>query len=340
MNSVLIVDDEPAVRDIMARWAAGLGLESQGVGSAEEALAALRTYHCDMAIIDVMMPGHDGLWLATRLQRDHPQTAVVIATGHIDVLDGESQNGARAARGIADFLIKPFERERFVLAVDRGRQWRKETLEERRWNAKLAFELRDRTNEICAMLRARTTGVSELDALTAIMLDHVPETVEHSNRVARYALSIARGLNLPQAACDLLEIGAKLHDAGKAVMPEAILTKPSRLTDGEVIIMQRHVQAGTEILKSTDTLAGAAPIVHASHEWYGGAGYPLKLAGPAIPFASRIIAVADAYDAMTQDRHYRSHRSSADAISELLRGSPKQFDPDIVTAFLAVLGGD
>src|SRR5262245_47960233 len=137
MNSVLIVDDERPVRDIMSRWAKGLGLESQTADSAEEALAALRTYQPDMAIIDVMMPGHDGLWLATRLRRDHPHTAVVIATGHSDVLAGDATETTPSQHGIADFLVKPLQRERFELAVDRGRQWRKETLDERRWHAKL-----------------------------------------------------------------------------------------------------------------------------------------------------------------------------------------------------------
>src|SRR6185295_8957912 len=200
MNSVLIVDDERPVRDVMSRWATGLGLESQTAESAEEALAALRAYQPDMAIIDVMMPGHDGLWLAKRLQRDHPHTAVVIATGHGGMIDGESRDAATPPRAFADLLIKPLDRERFERAVDRGRQWRQDTLEQRRWNAKLAFELRERTNEMCAMLRERTRGVAELDVLTTCMHDRVPEVVEHSNRVARFALSIARALDVPKDA--------------------------------------------------------------------------------------------------------------------------------------------
>jgi HD-GYP domain-containing protein (c-di-GMP phosphodiesterase class II) len=85
-------------------------------------------------------------------------------------------------------------------------------------------------------------------------------------------------------------------------------------------------------------LAVAAASVRASHEWFGGGGYPLRSAGTAIPFVSRIIAVADAYDAMTQDRSYRVRCDASDAVSELLRCSPAQFDPEIVAAFLAVLG--
>ena len=102
--------------------------------------------------------------------------------------------------------------------------------------------------------------------------------------------------------------------------------------------MRRHVEIGAEIVASTQSLRDAAPLVLGSHEWFAGGGYPLKLAGSAIPLASRIIAVVDAYDAMTQDRHYRSRLDSADAVAELLRCCPTQFDPAIVAAFLAVLG--
>lgn len=334
MTSVLIVDDEPAVRDVMARWVASLGLQPKTAANADEALATLRTRHYDMAVIDVMMPGHDGLWLASQLQRDHPHTAVVIATAYTSLLEGEAQD-----RPIADLLVKPFQRDRFALAVDRGRQWRKQALEELRWNALLDIELRDRTDHLCALVQERrAAGTSELDALGAIGLERVRETTAHGERVARYALSVARELAFDGETAGVLDVAARLHDIGKAAMPEALITKPSPLTSGELAIMRRHVEVGAEILASTATLGEAAPVVLASHEWFEGKGYPLKLAGSAIPLASRIIAVADAYDAMTQNRNYRTHLDSADAAAELLRCCPAQFDPAIVATFLAVLG--
>jgi len=134
-----------------------------------------------------------------------------------------------------------------------------------------------------------------------------------------------------------MEIAARFHDIGKAAMPHALLTKPSRLTPGEMAIMRRHADVGATILNATATLISAAPIVQASHEWFAGGGYPFRLAGEAIPLASRIIAVADAYDAMTQDRVYRVRFDTNDAIAELLRCTPTQFDPAVVDAFLSVL---
>src|ERR1700694_3666493 len=91
LSSVLIVDDEPAVRDLMSRWVAALGLRPQTAANADEALATLRLEHCDLAVIDVMLPGHDGLWLANEVQRQHPHTAVVIATGYTELLERDTQ---------------------------------------------------------------------------------------------------------------------------------------------------------------------------------------------------------------------------------------------------------
>ncbi len=334
LTSVLIVDDEPAVRDLMARWVTALGLRPRTAASADEALATLRTQHYDLAVIDVMMPGHNGLWLAGRLQRDHPHTAVVIATAYTELLEGDT-----GGRPIADLLIKPFQRERFALAIDRGRQWRKDTLDQLQWYAVLSIEIRDRAEQMCTLVRERAAaGVSQAEALAAIAAQRMPGAAAHADRVARYAQLVARELDVEHDLGEGLEIAARFHDVGKATMPDALLTKPSPLTPGEAAIMRRHVEVGAEILQAAGTLAHAAPAVLASHEWFGGGGYPMKLAGADIPLASRIIAVADAYDAMTQERTCHARFDSSDAIAELLRCSPTQFDPDIVAAFLEVLG--
>lgn len=334
LTSVLIVDDEPAVRDLMSRWVSALGLHPETAANANEALATLRTHHYDLAVIDVMMPGHDGLWLANELRRDHPHTAVVISTAYTELLDGEDQ-----PRPVADYLIKPFQRERFALAVDRGRQWRKQALEEVQWHAVLSVELHDRAAHVSAMVRDRSeAGEDESDVLMSLAEQRLPDTVSHGERVARYAQSVARELEVDGELGRGLEIAARLHDIGKIAMPDALLTKPSPLTPGEMAITRQHVDVGADILEGTKTLADAAPIVRTSHEWFGGGGYPCKIGGAEIPVASRIIAVVDAYDAMTQDRACGIRFDSSDAVAELLRCSPSQFDPEVLAAFLAVLG--
>jgi putative nucleotidyltransferase with HDIG domain len=333
-TSVLIVDDEPAVRDLMSRWVSSLGLEPRTAASADEALETLRAGRCDLAVIDVVMPGRDGLWLATELRRDHPQTAVVIATAYTELLDSQADQAP-----IADFLIKPFQRERFALAVDRGRQWRKNALADVEWHARLGREVQERTAQIAGAVRAAIDGgASDMATLRAVAGERLAETTAHAERVARYSLTVARHLGLTPEDCRTNEAAALFHDIGKAAMPDALLTKPSPLTPGERAIMRRHVESGGAILDAAAALHAAAGAVRASHEWFGGGGYPRQLAGAAIPLASRIISVADAYDAMTQDRAYRIRLDSRDAIAELMRCCPAQFDPDVVAAFLAVLG--
>jgi putative nucleotidyltransferase with HDIG domain len=334
LTTVLIVDDEPAVRDLMARWVTALGLRPKTAANADEALATLRMHHYDLAVIDVMMPGHDGLWLANEVQRDHPNTAVVIATAYTELLDGDAQQ-----RPIADLLIKPFKRERFALAVDRGRQWRKQALEEVHWHAVLSIEMRDRAQQVSTLVIDRAiNGVSETAALMELAVERTAETAAHGERVARYAQSVAREMGIEDELGPALLDAARFHDIGKVAMPEALLSKPGPLTPGEMAIMRQHVDVGAEILEATRTLRPAAEAVRGSHEWFGGGGYPRKAAADAIPMASRIIATVDAYDAMTQDRAYRIRFDSSDAVAELLRCSPIQFDPQVVNAFLAVLG--
>lgn len=333
VTSVLIVDDEPAVRDLMARWVSSLGLHVRTAANADEALQSLNDRHSDLAVIDIMMPGKTGLWLAGELRRDHPHTAVVLATAYTQLLESAQE------APVADLLIKPFKRERFVLAMDRGRQWRQQAIAELEWHARLSTELGRRVGEIRKeLVAAHAAGHDAARQLLAMASEWTPEIAAHSERVARYSAALARDLRLEPEALKEIELAARFHDIGKIAVPQPLLTKPSPMTPGELAIMRQHVEAGAQILEAVASLAGLAPFVRASHEWFGGGGYPAKLEGSDIPRPSRIIAVVDAYDAMTQDRSYRVRLDSSEAISELLRCSPVQFDPDLVIAFLTILG--
>jgi response regulator RpfG family c-di-GMP phosphodiesterase len=331
LTSVLIVDDEEAIRELLARWVQSLNLHACLASTAEEAVATLNERHCDLAIIDIMMPGQNGLWLADELRRNHPDIAVILSTGNAAMI-------SNTPPPIADLLIKPYKRERFVLAVDRGREWRRQAVEDIERQTHLLAEVHGRIADVHTELqRARRAGADESDVLWEIAVARVPDVVEHSARVERFTVSIARELDVDPQALHLFELSARFHDIGKLAVPDAVLAKPSPLSRGEIAIMRAHVDAGVEILSATSTLRATAPIVRGSHEWFNGQGYPAGLAGSAIPLASRIISVADAYDAMTQDRRYRTRLDAVEAVSELLRGAPTQFDPDVVVAFLNIV---
>lgn len=156
----------------------------------------------------------------------------------------------------------------------------------------------------------------------------------HAAEVAELALDLGQTLGLSREALLELELAARLHDVGKRAVPISILNKPAPLSDAEWSVMRRHPEWGSGMLADVPGLEAIAHAVHAHHERWDGSGYPLGLRGKEIPFASRIVAVCDAFSAMTAERPYRAARSVDDAIDELCRCAGDQFDPAVVAAFV------
>jgi putative nucleotidyltransferase with HDIG domain len=162
-------------------------------------------------------------------------------------------------------------------------------------------------------------------------------TSAHTEEVVRLALSVAAELGLGRDLLRRIELGAVLHDIGKVRVPESILNKPGPLDDTEWEIMRAHPEVGERILQPITSLTPVLPIVRHHHERWDGDGYPDGLAERSIPVGARIVAVCDAYRAMTENRPYRGALSDDDARAELERGAGRQFDPDCVAALLRVL---
>jgi putative nucleotidyltransferase with HDIG domain len=163
-------------------------------------------------------------------------------------------------------------------------------------------------------------------------------TSGHSQRLVDLAVETGRLLDCTPDELVDIKWGALLHDIGKIGVPDEILRKPSSLEKAELEVMRQHPEIGARIVEPVRNLASVAPIIRAHQERYDGRGYPLGLKGEQIPKIARIISVADAYVAMTDERVYRKALSKEDAIEELKRCSGSQFDPQVVEAFLQVLG--
>jgi two-component system cell cycle response regulator len=176
------------------------------------------------------------------------------------------------------------------------------------------------------------------DLLLQILKEREPELEQHVGDVGALAGAVGRQLGLSGEALDELGRGAELHDVGKIAVPEAILHKRGPLDPMEWQIMRQHTVVGERILAAVPALRGVGVLVRGSHERFDGTGYPDGLAGEDIPLGARIIAVCDAFDAMRQERSYAPAMPEDDAIAELHRCAGKQFDPDVVAAFAAVLG--
>lgn len=159
----------------------------------------------------------------------------------------------------------------------------------------------------------------------------------HSERVTAFAVTLAEEMQLDAETLDNVRLGALLHDVGKIGVAEKILTKPSRLTPDEVKVIRQHPQRGAEILSHIGNIPGVIAAVHYHHEMYNGLGYPEGLVGEEIPQTARIVALADAFDAMTSNRSYRRNFDVEEAISEFTRCSGDQFDPEVCEVMIKLL---
>jgi len=183
----------------------------------------------------------------------------------------------------------------------------------------------------------QSTYLQTVKALAEAVEAKDPYTRGHSDRVTKYALAIGRKLGLDEEELKILEHAAALHDVGKIGVPDSILSKPDKLTPAEYELVKRHAEMGERILKPVRSFDKVCQIVRHHHESFDGSGYPDGLAGEEIPLLARILAVADAYDAMTSDRPYRAAFSPDEARRRIEEGKGKQFDPRVCDAFLEVL---
>jgi len=184
------------------------------------------------------------------------------------------------------------------------------------------------------LLEHNSSHSTIISSIKATMFEKSHETEEHAERLVTLSKLVAEGLNLAQDDRDRLELLATLHDIGKVGISDRILTKPGKLTEDEWVEMKRHPEIGYRIAMSSPELFPVAEGILCHQEHWDGTGYPQKLRGENIPLLSRIIAVVDAYDAMTQDRPYRAAMSHEAAIAEIERNAGTQFDPQVAQVFI------
>ena len=336
-RSVLIVDDEASVRHLMRRWLESRGYSVAVASGADQALELLTDAPTAVVLCDLRMPGRDGLWLADQLRREHPDTAVIIATGMNDV--SSTVEGLR--HGVIDYLTKPVERDRLCAAVSRGVEWHRAALDARRWREQLEFEMRTRRRHLQDVIASQFPESSEdLDLLLASLTSSTPDAYQHAHRVSAFSTTIALRLGLDAAEVDVVERAALLHDVGKLTIPDAVLKKPAPLTLEEQRLVRLYPQIGYELLADVPYMVEAAPLIRHAQERLDGQGYPAGNEAGSIALGARIIAVADAFDVMTRPRVFRDPVTRSAALSELERHSGSQFDPAVVQAVVAIVDRD
>ena len=333
-RSVLVVDDENGVRDLISRWLLSGGYSVASAASADAALGMMESAPAAVALCDIRMPGHDGLWLADRIRHLFPETAVIMATGVQDV--GAAVDSLR--QGVVDYLTKPFGRDRLREAVVRGLEWHRLARDSRRWRLTLQREVENRHSRLADAIAALDIDSdAALDAMLSMLTMSDRDAYAHAYRVAALSVSVARLLGLSANEVATIERGALLHDLGKLAMPEALLRKPAPLTIEEQTLIRQHPRVGSELVQKVPYLAEASAVVRDAHERLDGLGYPRGVPAAEIWIGARIVTVTDAYDTMTRPRVFRDAITPGEAILELERCSGTQFDRRIVDMLKRVL---
>ncbi len=323
-DSILIVDDEKAIRRLLNRKLSGEGYQCQEAGDAEQALDKLRNKPAGLVVLDIKMPAKSGIELLSEIKAGFPDTAVVMATAASDI------NIAIQCmkQGAYDYITKPFNLDDVLLSVDRALEKRGLEIENKEYQQHLEDKVAEQARKI------RASFLSAITALAYALEAKDKYTSGHSQRVADIAVAIAKEMGLSNETIDKVKLGGRLHDIGKIGVRESVLNKPGSLTDKEFQQIQEHPGIGEHILAPIADDEEILRLVRSHHERYDGSGYPDRLKDTQILLAARILAVSDAYEAMTSERPYRTAMGDKAASAEIERGKGTQFDPEVADAFL------
>ena len=310
MQKILLVEDDAPLLEVMRCLLEAEGYEVSLAVNGKQALELFGTNRPNLVISDIMMPEMGGYELLESVRA--LQEGITVPFLFLSARTERSDVNRARSLGVDDYLFKPFEASELINAV-RAR------LDRRR---------------IVELFDTRSAHLQTVIMLANVIETRDPYTAGHLERVRRLALNMAFALNWNPEDIAILEFGAILHDIGKIVVPSQVLKKTGPLTKEEWILMRQHPEVGAKMLEGVDHLKAAIPYVLYHHEWWDGSGYPAGLVGEKIPLEGRLLAIADAFDAMTTNRPYHTSMPVADALDELARFRGVYFDPDMVDAFI------
>ncbi len=326
---VLAVDDDPGVRELLSRWVTDAGYRCARAENARDAWSQLQQYEFDLVTLDLRMPGRSGLDLLKQIKREYPDVAVVMLTG-----GGDTTSAIDAlTSGAFGYLQKPTDKKALISEIRKALEQRQVALDNRLYLESLAEKVRRQT---AALADAHEETIQRL--IRASLYREV-ETDGHIRRIGYYSELLALQAGWSCEHAKLIRLAAPLHDIGKIGIPDSILRKPGKLSPQESYLMQSHTIIGAQMLADSEVpmLQMAHEIALHHHEHWDGSGYPHGQRGHSTPEAARIVAIADAYDALSHDRIYRPALPAKLVQSALEEESGRQFDPLLLDAFLKIL---
>lgn len=329
---IMVVDDDTENLRMANHILSEEGIRVSCLKSGVHAIEFLRENHPDLILLDVHMPGMDGFETMAKIKgnKETADIPVIFLTA-----DDDSSTESRGLRaGAMDFIKKPFVPEVLLLRVNH-------TIQLVRLQTNLSREVKKKTQEVMAQsVKLERLTIQIVKALSGAIDAKDTYTSGHSTRVADYAREIAKRAGLSKEIQDNIYMMGLLHDVGKIGISDAIINKISKLTDEEYDIMKSHPVQGERILKNISEFPSLLIGARWHHERYDGNGYPDRIAGEDIPIEARIIAIADAYDAMSSKRSYRDDLPQAVVRTEVEKGKGTQFDPKFAEIMLSMIDED
>lgn len=334
---ILIADDDELVRNAVEKI---LNMFDYRVVAVDSGSAVLKTVtdEFDVIILDINMPDMDGFETLEGLNRMHCDIPVLFLTGA-----GSMDYAVKAIHlGAYDFMTKPIDDiELFHVKIKRAIEKRSYVKKEKNYRKNLEREVQEKTRELAeknVLLEEYSHQLEEatvqvMSSLQAALEEKDMYTAGHTRRVTRYALILGQEVNLSQEDMLVLERASHFHDIGKLVIDLSCIQKPGKLTAEEWSLIKKHPEVGANIIKPFSFTNRERDIILHHHERIDGNGYPHGIGGDEIDHLTRIITIADSFDAMTSKRNYRRNLSTMEAVEELRRCAGTQFDPDLVEVF-------
>lgn len=334
VRRILLVDDEELIRSAIAKFLRSKGYEVTTCDSGPAALDAIEREKHVLMLADVRMPGMTGLALVPAALAIDPELAIMMLTA---VNDAPTATEA-LAHGAMDYLMKPIELSDLAAAVERVLHKRELSIEQRKVERLIREEVASQTEELNRERNLLNNVIVDVvRALVTAQEAKDPFLRGHSDRVADLAASIASHLGLSDDEVEDFRLAGRVMDVGKIGIRESVLNKPGALTPEEFDHVKAHVGIGIDILSGLKPIAHLLPAIQDHHEHWDGQGYPRGLAGDTISLGGRILAAADAFDALTSNRAWREPLSPNDALKFLEERSGTLLDPAVFQALKAVV---
>jgi putative two-component system response regulator len=331
---IIVVDDDESIRVAMVRFLVRCGYAVESASNGADALSLFESKVFDAMICDVRMPGLSGPELLPRVLAYDANLAVLM----LSAVNDAPTAAQVLAGGAVDYLVKPIELRTLQDAVIRALARRQSRIEKERFDTRIQEEVTLRTAELEQEKESlRLLSVSVVETLIIAMEAKDVYLRGHSQRVADLAADIALELGQSDDVIERIRLAGRLHDVGKIGIREEILNKPASLTVPEFEHVKQHVRIGIEILRPLQQLEHVLDFIHDHHEHWDGTGYPRGTRGDDISLGGRILAGADAFDALTSQRAYRDPMRAADSLAYLSTVAGALLDPQVVVALQTVM---